>query len=160
MTKNKLLGENIQRLRKRNGIKQEELATAIGVAGPTLSLYENGKSSPNHKVIQKIAQQLGVSVGALLGEQSREEESNVGEHPNISYSNALISMEEMIAFANAIKSAKAYYDQAPQKNQIVEEWVAASEQMLKKLEEQANLVRDLKAKLDYSKELLQYRTGR
>lgn len=43
-----------QRFRSMRGLSQLELATLIGVAQPTLSMYESGKRRPQPQVAQRF----------------------------------------------------------------------------------------------------------
>lgn len=62
-----MLSDNIKRARIQKGMSQEELATKIHVVRQTVSKYENGLSVPDAEMLMRIAKQLDVSVGELLG---------------------------------------------------------------------------------------------
>lgn len=62
----------IAEMRKKAGLTQSKLSTAIGVSRSTLAMYETNKSEPDFKTISKLADFFGVSVDYLLG---REEKS-------------------------------------------------------------------------------------
>lgn len=62
------IGERIKQARKEKGIKQKELAEAIGVAEVTLRQYESNKYSPKYDKLKKIAETLDMSTFDLLGE--------------------------------------------------------------------------------------------
>lgn len=59
--------ENLKAVRERNNISQKELASIIGVAKSTYSLYESGNREPNVQTIKKIADALNTSADVLLG---------------------------------------------------------------------------------------------
>jgi transcriptional regulator with XRE-family HTH domain len=61
------MGSRIQRVRKEKGIKQYELAEAIGVNHTAISLYESGKREPRKDILEKIALVTNVSVDYLYG---------------------------------------------------------------------------------------------
>jgi len=63
--KNLDIGNNIRRLRIKNGLTQRELANKIGVTWEMVSRYERGKSSPYSK-IDAISTALNVSTYELL----------------------------------------------------------------------------------------------
>lgn len=56
----------LKEARKFKGLRQEDLAARIGVAGPTLSQYENGKGAPDLETLQKIIALTGVNPAWLL----------------------------------------------------------------------------------------------
>ena len=60
-------GERLQELRKDSGLKQNELAEAIGVSLSSMKAYEQGRSSPDDAVKIKIAQFFNISLDYLLG---------------------------------------------------------------------------------------------
>lgn len=64
---NRILGENIARLRKEKGLTQEELAKELNISYQAVSKWENGISSPDISNIKLIAQLFGVSIDALFG---------------------------------------------------------------------------------------------
>ena len=62
-----MIGERLKNLRLENGLKQEELATIIGVKKSAVSNYENDKDSPSDKVKIAIAKHFNVSTDYFLG---------------------------------------------------------------------------------------------
>jgi transcriptional regulator with XRE-family HTH domain len=63
-SKPKHIGRNISRIRELREMKQEALATAIGVSQQTISNIENSETVEEDK-LQEIAKALGVSVAAI-----------------------------------------------------------------------------------------------
>ena len=63
-TKSRHIGRNISRIRELRGMKQEALATAIGVSQQSVSNIEGSESIDDEK-LQKIAEALGVSSEAI-----------------------------------------------------------------------------------------------
>ena len=63
-TKSRHIGRNISRIRELRGMKQEALATAIGVSQQSVSNIEGSESIDDEK-LQKIAEALGVSPEAI-----------------------------------------------------------------------------------------------
>ena len=61
------LGQNIQTARKAKGISQEALAEKICVSRQALGKWEKDTALPGVDNLQALAQELGVSVDALLG---------------------------------------------------------------------------------------------
>lgn len=62
-----MLNENIRNLRKKKGFSQEELAARLHVVRQTVSKWEKGLSVPDAEMIQKLAQEMEVTVAELLG---------------------------------------------------------------------------------------------
>ena len=58
--------EKLIRLRKREGISQEELAVAIGVTRKTINTVETGKFIPSTVLALKIARYFGVPVEEIF----------------------------------------------------------------------------------------------
>lgn len=63
-----MLNETIQQLRKSKGMSQEQLAARLHVVRQTVSKWEKGLSVPDSAMLIRIAEELNVSVGTLLGE--------------------------------------------------------------------------------------------
>lgn len=57
----------LKKLRKQRGVRQTELAAAIGVAQPTLSGWESGKFQIDDESKIKLADYFGVSIDYLMG---------------------------------------------------------------------------------------------
>lgn len=61
-----MLEENIEYLRKKQGVSVMELAAAAGVTRQTIYDYENGKKMPNPYNLLAIAKKLGTTCEILL----------------------------------------------------------------------------------------------
>lgn len=61
-----MIGKNISSLRKERGLKQEELARAVGVSTQAVSKWENG-GVPDVELLPAIADFFGVSIDSLYG---------------------------------------------------------------------------------------------
>ena len=57
---------NLRTLRKKMGLKQQELATRLHVSQQAIAQWENGKAEPNISTLQDIASVLNCSVNDLL----------------------------------------------------------------------------------------------
>ncbi len=64
----KILGENIKKIRKAKGLKQETLAELIGLEVKSLSLIETGNGFATAKTLEKLMSVLNVSVSELFEE--------------------------------------------------------------------------------------------
>lgn len=58
--------KNLELIRKRKGLSQEDLALAIGVSRQTIYTWEGGLNYPNILMLKKIANVLDVSTDDLL----------------------------------------------------------------------------------------------
>ncbi|HBQ26802.1 MAG TPA: XRE family transcriptional regulator [Syntrophomonas sp.] len=63
-----MFGSNLSRIRKQKQISQAMLAKRIGKTQQTISWYESGRVYPSLKVVENIAQALGISVEQLIAE--------------------------------------------------------------------------------------------
>lgn len=63
-----IFGDNIKRLRKNKGLKQQEIAELLGVKRNTYSDWENGKTEPKLENVVKIAQIFNTTTDELLGQ--------------------------------------------------------------------------------------------
>ena len=61
------LGQKIKELRKRDGIKQEDLANVLGVTNQAVSRWEKDGSYPDMELIPAIANYFGVTIDELFG---------------------------------------------------------------------------------------------
>lgn len=61
-----MLGENILKLRKKQGLSQEELGSKIKVTRQTISNWELGETSPNPEQLKLLSKTLNVSIDELL----------------------------------------------------------------------------------------------
>jgi len=62
------LGAKIRRARRRQGVTQDVLASAVGVTTRTLQNWEAGKTEARYPTIRKIADFLGVPAAEIAGE--------------------------------------------------------------------------------------------
>lgn len=63
-----IFGDNIKRLRKNKGLKQQELAEILGIKRNTYSDWENGKTEPKLGNVVKLAHVFGTTTDELLGQ--------------------------------------------------------------------------------------------
>jgi len=73
-----VVGKNIIKYRKLNGISQKHLASAIGVSSQGLLKIEKGKVSPRTKTLEKIIDVLCITPNQLFGvDQITEDNSSI-----------------------------------------------------------------------------------
>lgn len=61
------LGNNIRMIRKQRGLRQEQLAEAMGVSIASVSKWENGQCAPELTVLAELADFFEVSIDTLVG---------------------------------------------------------------------------------------------
>ena len=61
-----VFGANMRRLRKEQGLSQEQLAHDVGLAPSYLGQLERGQRSATLGVVQRVSERLGVAPAALL----------------------------------------------------------------------------------------------
>ena len=66
-----IIGSQIQKFRKQQGITQKELGAAIGVSTQAVSQWECG-GTPDVSLLPAIADKLGVTIDALFGREGGE----------------------------------------------------------------------------------------
>ncbi len=62
------LSEKLYRLRRKQGLSQEELAERLNCSRQVISKWENGTTTPDAGMLQKYSKLFGVSVDYLLKE--------------------------------------------------------------------------------------------
>jgi len=67
------LGENILKLRKKEGLSQEQLGEKVNVTRQTISNWELGETAPNPEQLKLLSKALNVSIDELLDNEIREE---------------------------------------------------------------------------------------
>lgn len=64
-----MLPERLKVLRKKNNLTQADLATKFGTSQQMVSFWEQGKCSPDHEILVRLANFFDVSVDYLLGRE-------------------------------------------------------------------------------------------
>lgn len=65
-------GENLQSIRKKNGLTQEALADMLGVSRQAVSRWEQGDGYPEVDKLLMLSEKLGVSIDSMMGLGSPE----------------------------------------------------------------------------------------
>lgn len=66
------MNNRIRECRKAAGMSQKYVSVTLGLAGPSISNWESGKTKPSNENLVKLAALFGVSVDYLLGLESPE----------------------------------------------------------------------------------------
>lgn len=64
-----MFNEKLKAARKQKGLSQTELGKLLGVQAQTISNWENGKSEPNLKTINKLCEALDVPLRYFINEE-------------------------------------------------------------------------------------------
>lgn len=62
--------ENLMRLRKQNGLSQEELGNQLDVSRQTVSKWELGQTTPEMDKLMALSELFGVSIDCLVGKEN------------------------------------------------------------------------------------------
>ena len=73
MGKKEEIGQRIKALRQSRGIKQADLARAIGKAPSTITMYETGKREPEMETLEAIADYFDVPFRELVAADDMSE---------------------------------------------------------------------------------------
>jgi len=76
-------GKKIRELRKTKGWSSDKLAEMVGTAGAYIREIELGKRRPSLKMLEKIAQALGVSVAELLTSPEEKKELELEQRTDL-----------------------------------------------------------------------------
>lgn len=71
------LSDRLKELRKENNMTQSDLGKILGVGKTTISMYENGNSTPNDEIKLKIAEYFNISLDYLLGKSDIKNYTNL-----------------------------------------------------------------------------------
>ncbi len=66
MSQNEIIAKRLSELRKKKGIKQDEIAELLNVKRATVANYETGKRAPDYETIIKLADYYGVSCDYII----------------------------------------------------------------------------------------------
>ncbi len=62
-----MLGERILKLRKQNGLSQEQLGEKVNVTRQTISNWELNETAPNPEQLKLLSKSLNISIDDLIG---------------------------------------------------------------------------------------------
>lgn len=60
------LGTRLKYLRKLDNVTQQQLATALGIAKSTVSMYENGQREPDFETLEAISDYFNVDIRSFF----------------------------------------------------------------------------------------------
>ena len=88
-----IIGDRVRSYRKQKGLSIRSLAEKCGVSVNTLSLIENGKTSPNVNTLKLFAEGLEISILAFFEEEKPEHGpvyQQYGHRPQMQFSNGTL----------------------------------------------------------------------
>ena len=94
------LADRLKELRKDKGLTQKDLGDILGVGKTTISMYENGNSTPNDEIKLKICDYFDISLDYLIGKSSIK---NYSENPHFE------SIDNMVK-KNGIHTLAAHFE--------------------------------------------------
>ena len=94
-----LFAERLKQLRLEKQLTQEQLGKILNVRKTTISMYENGKSTPNDEIKLKLCELFNVSMDYLIGNAKYK---NWAEYDNEIGEEKLKSLKAEIDFLNSI----------------------------------------------------------
>ena len=109
------LGRQIIFYRKRLGLSQKELASAVGLSPTTLNRYERGVREPNISQLLDIAKALNVTGDALLGlEHPDLTAKKSGKYTTFRAIQDLnnLGQERVLEFISALRELPKYFNPA------------------------------------------------
>ncbi len=74
-------GENLQTIRRKNRLSQEDLAELLGVSRQAVSKWENGEGYPEVDKLLVLSEKLDISLDSLMGTGNRPAVSGEGSAP-------------------------------------------------------------------------------
>ncbi len=80
-----MFSENLKRLRKSCGFKQEDVAKVLGIDRSAYSYYEGGKTQPSITNLIKIAHMFKVDVDELIGNDKAGQQLEFGSEQGAGY---------------------------------------------------------------------------
>lgn len=95
------LGQNLVAYRKRAGLNQKDLASALGISPTRLNYWEKDKAKPTIEFIKKIAEALSISPVDLMGWSYFDE-----KHPD-----KIKELKKFEEFINFLKKSGYIYKQ-------------------------------------------------
>lgn len=101
------VGSRIKSLRKKNGIKQKDMANQLGIPVSTYANYENNHREPTVKVLDAIADYLNVSLSCLIGWDGIESELK----KSCAFENYLRFLEYELTFDKIGQSETGHYEE-------------------------------------------------
>ena len=99
MIMNTLFAETLKKLREKKGLSQIQLGNLMFVNNSTVARWESGLRLPDAAMISRLANVLGVEVGALLSTASNSDESPaiiIVDDNKAILSDSLFVLEEVI----------------------------------------------------------------
>ena len=75
--------QRLREARQKNGLTQKYVAISVGVAPPTVSMWESGAKNPNRENLAKLSELYGVTVDYLMGIDAQQSEAETAEERHL-----------------------------------------------------------------------------
>ena len=69
------IGKFIAQKRKELNLTQEQLAERLGVSNKTISKWENGKCMPDYSIVERLCEELKITISELMDGEEAEDKS-------------------------------------------------------------------------------------
>lgn len=128
------IGERIRGLRELADMTQEEFGKLFGVVKSTVSLYENGRSTPNDQIKTQICKYFDVSLDFLLGLSDKPGRSEFEDPENEKSPLAMGQGDRIIQ--SALKDTGLLSDDgslAPGSEEVISDFLSRNADILKQL---------------------------
>lgn len=110
------VGKSIRYYREQKDVSQQWLANAIGVSKMTVSNFESDKKYPNVKMVKKICEALGITLGKLM---SYKEDIEIAK--TVFHNNKLTKAEKNAILSQVRLNVQMYHDACMCANAEVDE---------------------------------------
>lgn len=116
-----LFNQNLKKLRKERGFKQEDVARVLGVDRSAYSYYEGGKTEPSIANLIKIARMFKVDVDTVVGNSDYSGSLMLGSEAAEGYDSAVAPEISSLDKCSADERVLiAWYRQLDNKKEILE----------------------------------------
>lgn len=105
-----IVGENIRKCRKKQGLTQKELAEKLGVSYTVISQYERGIRYPKLETIKKIVDALNIPIKDIIDDDMLEIEKELSDERKVFHAVGK-------HFSESAEYALCLYDSLNPKNQ-------------------------------------------
>ena len=78
------LNQRIKIMREKKGYSQKALGDILGISKQAVSMYEQGKRTPDPEMIVKMSDVFLVDLNYMFGKENINEEKNSPEEPKLS----------------------------------------------------------------------------
>lgn len=96
-----IFASNVKKLRKKRGLSQTDLASALSVSTSSISMYERAEREPSLKMLVSLAEYFGVTIDSLFKEDENEEYRF--NQTTLSIATTIFNRQKLFELFNSIK---------------------------------------------------------